>query len=121
MHLRANAAYEGSAHHKKEPHNFGLTPPASPRVDKTLCDEAGIFDKHVAFELFTLAIDVGLVSAKDKADGFPAQIWVVDRDGRVFELMYGGSVTGRYHGYPIRRTNPLFEQVSAAWAVRRHG
>ena len=119
--LSAHAQYEGSAFHKKEPHNFDLTPPSNPRQDKTLCDEAGIFDKQIAFELFARAIQVGLVSEKDKVDGFPAQIWVVDRDGRVFEIMYGGSRTGRYHGYPVRRVHPLFEKISLAWAARLHG
>jgi len=119
--LHEQAQYEGSPLHKKEPNNFGLTPPASPRPDKTLCDEAGIFDKEIAIELFHQAIDVGLVSAKDKATGFPAQMWVIDQNGRVFELIYGGSRTGRYHGYPIRRSNPLFDKISTAWAVRRHG
>jgi hypothetical protein len=118
--LAAHARYEGSPLHKKEPHNFDLTPPSSPREDKTLCDEAGIFDKKVAFDLFRLAVEVGLVSETEKAAGFPSQIWVVDADGRVFELMYGGSVVGRYHGYPIRRSNPLFNKIATAWAVRRH-
>ncbi len=107
--------------HKKEPNNFGLIPPASPRQDKTLCDEAGILEKEVAFELFARAIEVGLVSAKDKRDGFPAQMWVVDDNGRVFEMIYGGSREGCYHGYPIRRSNPLFDKISTAWAMRRHG
>jgi hypothetical protein len=119
--LRAHARYEGSPLHKKEPHNFDLTPPTSPRIDKTLCDEAGIVEKRVAFALFARAIDVGLVSAKDKVAGYPAQMWVVDADGRVFEMIYGGSREGRYHGYPIRRTNLLFNQILTAWAARRHG
>ncbi len=119
--LKAHARYEGSPLHKKEPHNFDLTPPSSPREDKTLCDEAGIYDKKVAFDLFRTAVEVGLVSDKQKSPGFPSQIWVVDDQGRVFELMYGGSVTGRYHGYPIRRTNPLFNKIATAWAMRRHG
>ena len=118
--LRARARYEGSPFHKKEPHNFDLTPPTSPRKDKTLCDEAGIFDKKVASDLFARAIDVGLVSAKDKLSGFPAQMWVVG-DGRVFEIMYGGSQEGYYHGYPIRRSNLLFDKILTAWAARRHG
>ena len=67
------------------------------------------------------AIDVGLVSAKDKVAGYPAQMWVVDADGRVFEMIYGGSREGRYHGYPIRRTNLLFNQILTAWAARHHG
>ncbi len=119
--LREQARYEGSPLHKKEPNNFGLIPPTSPRLDKTLCDEAGIVDKQVADGLFALALEVGLVSAKDKVEGFPAQMWVVDAEGRVFELIYGGSRAGRYHGYPIRRANPLFAKVAAAWAVLRHG
>lgn len=119
--LGTHALYEGSPLHKKEPHNFDLTPPTSPRPEKTLCDEAGIFDKQVAHALFARAIDVGLVSEKDKVEGFPAQMWVVDGDGRVFELIYGGSRTGRYHGYPIRRANPLFDKISVAWAARRNG
>ena len=118
--LRVNARYEGSPLHKKEPHNFDLTPPTSPRLDKTLCDEAGIVEKRGAFELFARAIDVGLVSVKDKVAGYPAQMWVVDADGRVFEMIYGGSREGRYHGYPIRRTNLLFNQILTAWAARLH-
>jgi hypothetical protein len=29
----------------------------------------------------------------------------------VFELMLGGSRDGAYHGYPIRRADPLHERV----------
>ncbi len=119
--LRDRARYEGSPLHKKEPHNFDLTPPTSPRLDKTLCDEAGIFDRQVAFDLFSRAIEVGLVSEKDKVPGFPAQMWVVDDAGRVFEIIYGGSQEGYYHGYPIRRSNLLFDKILTAWAARRHG
>jgi hypothetical protein len=38
--LRASTVYGGSPHHKRNPGNFGLTPPAAPRLDKTMCDEA---------------------------------------------------------------------------------
>src|SRR6201999_2644222 len=112
--LHDHARYEGSALHKRAPHNFGLIPPTSPRRDKTLCDDAGIFDKRIAIRLFERAIEVGLVSAKDKSVGFPAQMWVVDDLGQVFEIMYGGSRTGYYHGYPIRRSNPLFAEIVTA-------
>jgi hypothetical protein len=117
--LRDNARYEGSPLHKKAPHDFGLTPPASPREEKTLCDIAGIFEKRIALALFERAIDVGLVSEKDKVAGFPAQMWVVDAHGRVFEIIYGGSRTGSYHGYPIRQVNPLFDEIVTAWSTRR--
>jgi len=38
--LRENAEYEGISYHKRAAGDFGLTPPAAPRPDKTLCDEA---------------------------------------------------------------------------------
>lgn len=113
--LRASAAYEGSPYHKKEPNNFGLTPPTFPRADATLCDEAGITDKQVGFALFARAIDGGLVSASTTPDGFPKQMWVVAEDGRVFEAIYGGSRSGRYHGYPIRLRDPWYEEIKRAW------
>ena len=46
--LQKNATYEGSPYHKRNPGDFGLTPPAAPRPDKTLCDEAGITSRSVA-------------------------------------------------------------------------
>lgn len=113
--LRAKAAYEGSPLHKRNPGDFGLTPPAAPRDDRTLCDEAGVVDRRVAEGLFARAIDRGLVSEATTPDGFPKQIWVVDEQRRVFEAIYGGSQTGRYHGYPIRRTDPFHQQVLKAW------
>ncbi len=117
--LRLNAAYEGSAYHKKNPGDFGLTPPAAPRPDKTLCDEAGVASRAVATDLLARAIEGGLVSDPIGAPGFPKELWVVDEHGRVFEAIYGGSVIGRYHGYPIRRSDPLFDQIRAAW-VQQH-
>ncbi|MEZ5583130.1 MAG: hypothetical protein R3F37_10525 [Candidatus Competibacteraceae bacterium] len=42
----ANAVrYGGNPEHKRNPGDFGLTPPASPRPDKTLCDGAHIFKR----------------------------------------------------------------------------
>lgn len=113
--LREMAVYEGSPHHKRNPGNFGLVPPAAPRLNKTLCDEARLLDKAAASELFARAIDRGLVSEATTADGFPKQLWVVDDRGQVFEAMHGGSRPGCYHGYPIRREDPLFQEVSQRW------
>lgn len=112
--LRANARYEGSPLHKRNPGDFGLTPPSSPRPDKTLCDEAGVFEKAAASNLLALAIDGGLVCEGSYEATFPKQLWVVHED-RVYEAMYGGSEAGCYHGYPIRRSDPLFGEVVARW------
>ena len=108
--------YEGSPHHKRSPGNFGLTPPSAPRIDKTLCDEAGVFERSVAELLLKKAIEHGLVSEATTSDGFPKQLWAVNESGQVFEAMYGGSMRGRYHGYPVRRTNPLFSEITKRWA-----
>ena len=116
--LRAGASYEGSPFHKRSPGDFGLTPPAAPRLDKTLCDEARILLRAPANALFDQAIDGGLVSESEGAPGFPKQLWVVAGDGQVFEAMYGGSRTGAYHGYPIRRADPFFDEVTDAWNLR---
>lgn len=113
--LRAKATYEGNPLHKRNPGDFGLTPPAAPRPDKTLCEEAGVVQIAAARDLLDRAIDQGLVSEATTQEGFPKQLWVVDND-RVFEAMYGGNVAGCYHGYPIRRADPLFDEVVRAWA-----
>lgn len=113
--LRQVARYEGSPHHKKNPGDFKLTPPSAPRPEKTLCDEAGVSRRSEAERLLALAIERGLASEKTVADGLPKQLWVVDENGRVFEAMHGGSTPGSYHGYPIRRTDPLFTEVSKRW------
>lgn len=111
------ATYEGSAQHKRNPGDFGLTPPSSPRPDKTLCDEAGIFHKQRAGELLRSAIEHGIVSEAFTGDGFPKQLWIYD-GVNVFEAMHGGSTSGSYHGYPIRKSDPLFDELLEAWNAR---
>jgi hypothetical protein len=116
--LRKNSGYEGIAYHKRSPGDFGLIPPAAPRPDKTLCDEGGVTRRELADALLVQAIDGGLASEAIGAQGFPKQLWVVAEDGQVFEAMYGGSKTGLYHGYPIRRNDPFFDEVVSAWERR---
>lgn len=113
--LREHAGYEGVSYHKRTPGDFGLTPPAAPRPDKTLCDEANVTRRAIADALLAQAIDGGLVSDLEGAPGFPKHMWVVDENGQVFEAAYGGSRTGLYHGYPIRRVDPFFDEVVRAW------
>ena len=113
--LLAKAQYEGSPLHKRNPGDFGLTPPAAPRPDKTLCDEAGVTSRESATRLFGRAVERGLVSEAVTQAGFPRQIWVVDDEKRVFEAMYGGSRDGCYHGYPIRSTDPLCARIRELW------
>ena len=113
--LRQHAVYEGSPHHKRNPGDFGLIPPQAPRPDKTLCDEAGVFERARAERLLSSAIERGLASEATTAQGLPKQLWAMDDRGQVFEAMAGGSRPGCYHGYPIRKSDPLFEEVASKW------
>jgi hypothetical protein len=90
-----------------------LSPPAAPRPDATLCDEANVSERVSAYRLFQKAIERGLVSASTAYNGMPKQLWVVDDSGQVYEAMFGGS--GSYHGYPIRRSDPFFQVVIDLW------
>lgn len=118
--LRAVAGYEGSPFHKRNPGDFGLTPPSLPRHDATLCDEAQVFQRAVACALLEKAIERELVSEATApgSGGLPKHLWAIDDHGQVFEAMYGGSQVGRYHGYPIRRSDPFFERITALWKSR---
>ncbi len=112
------ATYKGVPYHKRSPGDFGLTPPAAPRPDKTQCDEARVFKQAIAEDLLRRAIEGGLVSASTNADGYPRQMWVVDDSGQVFEAMQGGDDAGQYHGYPIRRSDPFHDEVTRRWDGR---
>lgn len=110
--------YEGSPLHKREPGDFGLTPPASPRHDKTLCDEASITCKADAEHLFRLGVQKELVSEAQTPQGLPKEFWAVDDSGNVYEAINGGTDPDCYHGYPIRQSDPLHTQVRREWEKR---
>jgi len=57
--LAEAVSYGGNPEHKRNPGDFGLSPPAAPRPDKTLCDRAGVFDKREAEELLRQGIRQG--------------------------------------------------------------
>ncbi len=112
--LLSTIDYEGSPYHKRVPGNFNLPEPPRPRHDKTLCDEAEIFTVEQVEALKEKALEQHLVSEATTVEGFPKQIWVVDESGNVFEAMHGGSQNNTYHGYPIRESDPLADEVRAA-------
>lgn len=116
--LCARVVYTGNPAHKHNPGDFGLTPPASPRPDKTLCDRAGICEKAVAQRLLEGGVQRGLVSSVSGAGGeFPRNIWAVSGDGVAFEAQLENPEQGTYHGYPIPESDPLNEQVLAWWSA----
>lgn len=58
----AKVEYTGNPEHKRNPSDFGLTPPASPRAGKSLCDDAGIFKKKDAKSYLSLALEMVLLA-----------------------------------------------------------
>lgn len=112
--LAAAVSYGGNPEHKKNPGDFGLTPPASPRPDKSLCDTVEIFRRAEALQLLRLGAERGLVSAQ-WVGGFPQNIWSVNEAGEPLEAQLENRETGQYHGYPMPETDPFREKVLEAW------
>lgn len=73
-------AYGGNPEHKRNPGDFGLNPPSSPRHAKTLCDEARIFKRSVAMALLREGVKKGLISVQER-EGCPQNIWAVSEQG----------------------------------------
>ena len=67
--LAKRVTYAGNPGHKANPGNFGLTPPASSRADKSLCDSVGVLDSHKTLRLLREGIRRGLVSEQVRNAG----------------------------------------------------
>ncbi len=110
------ASYAGNPAHKRNPGDFGLTPPSSPRPDKTLCDPTGVLERGSALRLLREGIRRGMVSAGSGAGArFPRNIWAVDDEGVAFEAQLENPERGTYHGYPMPSTDPFRTRVLERW------
>jgi hypothetical protein len=105
--------YTGNPEHKRTPGDFNLTPPASPRCGKTLCDEARILKRSIALALLKAGFNKGLVDQRWQGDGWPQLVWAVSDDGIALEAQREGD--GVYHGYPMQDIDPLRDVVLSAW------
>ncbi|WAC72674.1 hypothetical protein OU995_24590 [Roseateles sp. SL47] len=112
--LADRARYGGNPEHKKNPGDFGLTPPSDPRQGKSLCDVAKVFKRAEAEALLRNGLRRGLVS--DRMDGeWPKNVWSVTSDGIPMEAQIENPVLGIYHGYPMPETDPLTQEVLDRW------
>jgi hypothetical protein len=111
--LEEKVSYRGNPEHKRNPGDFGLTPPSAPRADKTLCDLAGIRSRAEALSLRS-GIRKGLISAQ-KRGAFPQNVWSVTSDQIPLEAQLDNQETGSYHGYPMPEADPFREVVLQAW------
>lgn len=112
--LASLARYGGNPQHKRSPGDFGLTPPAEPRPDKTLCDASGVLSRNEALLLLCEGLRKGLVSVQVR-NGWPQNVWAVASSGVPIEAMLDNEVTGSYHGYPMLEGDPLREEILRAW------
>lgn len=114
--LVQSVTYGGNPEHKRNPGDFGLTPPALPRADKALCDEVEVFARSEALRLLHRGICRGLVSERMVAE-FPQNIWSVTDNGVPLEAQLENRGTGAYHGYPLQESDPFGDRVLAAWGA----
>ena len=112
----AQVRYGGNPEHKKAPGDFGLTPPASPRPGKSLCDDAGIFHRDEALALLKTALRLGPVSTRFEGE-WPYNIWAVTESGIALEAQW--EAEGVYHGYPMPENDPLRDAVLDRWSAAR--
>lgn len=112
--MAKRVSYGGNPEHKRDPSDFNLTPPSSPRQGKTLCDELGVVTKEKALQTLKKGVEKGLVSAQ-KRNGWPQNIWAL-YDGRSpVEAMLENPASGTYHGYPLQLNDPFREVVLERW------
>ena len=113
----SQAHYGGNPEHKRNPGDFKLTPPSSPRAGKSLCDSIKVFTRKEALDLLRKGIRIGLVS--DRFVGqWPKNVWSVMDDGTPLEAQIESPEQGSYHGYPMQEDDPFCLKVIEQWRVR---
>ena len=113
--LARRVSYGGNPEHKKHPGDFGLQPPSSPRLGKTLCDSVGILSRAEALRLLRDGMRRGLVSSQQR-NGWPQNIWAVTADGAPLEAQLEGD--GVYHGYPMPENDPFRVEILKRWGAQ---
>jgi len=112
--LAKRVGYGGNPEHKKNPGDFGLTPPSGPRAGKSLCDDSAIFSKKLALKYLKLGLKKGLVSEQFNGE-WPQNIWAVTDEGMPLEAQLENAVLGTYHGYPIPSSDPFGDEIIQRW------
>lgn len=112
--LAKSVSYGGNPEHKKNPGDFGLTPPSAPRPGKSLCDTVEVFSREVALKYLRSGLKRGLVSERE-TNGWPQNIWSVTDAGEALEAQLENPELGSYHGYPMPASDPMSSEVVRRW------
>lgn len=116
--LADRVCYGGNPEHKRNPGDFGLTPPSGRRKGKSLCDSAEIFTRRKALALLRSGLRKGMVSERWEGD-WPQNIWAVSDLGIPLEAQLENSQLGVYHGYPMPTSDPLHDTILDQWKSRQ--
>jgi hypothetical protein len=111
--LSKRVLYKGSSAHKKHLSDFGLTPAAQPRLNKTLCDGTHV-NSVLASCLLRKGAKLGLISIQER-NGLPQNIWAVSPIGMPLEAQLDNVETATYHGYPMGLDDRLATEVLTRW------
>ena len=104
--------YSGNPEHKRNPGDYGLTPPNVARPGKTLCDQVEIYSRSEARTLLREGFERGTFSFQER-DGWPQNVWAVTEKGEPLEAQH--EAQGVYHGYPMPEADPFREKVLDRW------
>ncbi len=115
--LAKKVKYGGNPEHKKNPGDFNLTPPATPRPVKALCDTVNIFSRKIALRYLRRGLRLGMVSCSAKSD-WPQNIWALTDKGEPLEAQLENAELGAYHGYPMPPSDPFASAVIDEWKKR---
>lgn len=115
--LAKRCRYGGNPEHKRNPADYGLTPPTNPRPGKTICDGERVILKDEARTLLVAGLVRGMMSERT-VNGWPQNVWAVNEAGLVFEAQLENQTTGSYHGYPMPTDDDFRALILAEWRVR---
>lgn len=124
--LASRAVYNGISKHKAEPIKFGLPIYTGRRGDESLCDQHAGFepgDWRTIPELLARGIAAGLIG-RVEGQGVPTMLWTISDQGWIFEARVTNAGLADYHGYPVRPSESIAEQVYRRfkdWALTRGG
>ena len=107
--------YGGNPGHKKNPGDFGLTPPSGARLGACLCDDANIASNAEALRYLQEGLRRGFVSERRCGD-WPQNVWAVSDAGWPLEAQLKNRGTGTYHGDPLCEADPLREEILRRWS-----
>ena len=117
MDLACRCRYTGSPLHKRNPGDYNLTPPSSPRPGKTLCDGDRPILKEEAKSLLKEGFLKGMVSDRWSGE-WPEIVWAVSGDREVFEAQLENRDQGHYHGYPLQANDGFRATALKEWDQR---